>query len=819
MDVKARSTSRQSPSRLPAVLSLGMVCQIGQIVLLRELLMVFHGNELSIGVILAVWMVGVGAGSRLGALAVERLARPGLLLLLTTGGVVVILPATVLLIRALRGWFDVLPGAYLSIPDMAVATLVVISPVCLLLGAQFVLLSQLWRSGTDPQDTSGAGRTYIGEAVGNVIGGVVFTFLLVHWLNAFQAAALAGLFMLAAALWLTRETGTGAGGRAWRLRAVLFGLGATVLAGSPLLRHVDGWAHRLQWRLFAPDHRLVEIRQSKYGTIAVAQREDQYSFFQSGHLLYATAGPDAETAALEEREAVVFAHFCLVQHENPRRVLLIGGGLRGTVREILRHPVEHVDYIELDPVLTEAARPYVPPATRAALGDARVRLIHADGRLFVKTTRQSYDMILVDVPDPATAVLNRYYTEEFFREAEARLRPGGVLSVSVVSTSGMRGQAVANRNATIYHTLARVFAHVLPLGERQLYLFATQAAGQVSADVETLRARYLARNIETEGFSHRHLDTLLEEASLRRMNWILRNHGRSSDAHRSPPQAGPLFPGSIAEQQAEEARLPPVSERYFINSDFRPIGYYHTLVFWNLLSRGSERGIVAWVLGVEPAWIAPAVGLALAATLLLRLVGRWTGRRPDTHLSVLFAVFTTGLSTMLMQIAVLFSFQSIYGFVYEMVGLIAAIFMGGLALGAALTHRFIHRKSDMRILACVQACIAGFAGLLALAAPWLAVPASPAAVFALFSAMTFSAGLLNGADFPLAAACCTALNKRSARATGIVYGVELAGASAGAVLASVVVAPVLGIAACYLLACVAQGTAFLVLLTARRSYV
>jgi hypothetical protein len=48
------------PSHLPAVLSLGIVCQIGQIVLLRELLMVFHGNELSLGIILAAWMVWVG---------------------------------------------------------------------------------------------------------------------------------------------------------------------------------------------------------------------------------------------------------------------------------------------------------------------------------------------------------------------------------------------------------------------------------------------------------------------------------------------------------------------------------------------------------------------------------------------------------------------------------------------------------------------------------------------------------------------------------------------------------------------------------------
>ena len=805
---------------LAATLALGLVGQIGQIVLLRELLMVFHGNELSIGVILAAWMIGVGAGSRLGALVCERLPRPRLLPVLTATGVLVLLPATILLIRTLRGWFDVLPGAYLSIPDMAGASIVVLAPVCLLLGAHFVFLAQWWRNTNDTNGAdgaSGAGRAYVGEAVGNVIGGMLFTLVLVRWLNAFQAAALAGVLMLGAVLLMVHGTSTGGATGARRVRATLAVLAAAAIAGLPLLGHVDRWAYRWQWRFFAPEHRLVEMRQSKYGAIAVAQREDQYSFFQSGHLLFSTAGADAEAAA-EEHEAVVFAHFSLVQHERPRRILLIGGGLRGTLREMARHPVERIDYVELDPVLTATALPYVAPATREALADERVRLIHADGRLFVKTSREAYDMIVVDAPDPATAVLNRYYTEEFFREADARLLPGGVLVLGVVSTPGMRGRAVANRNATIYHTLGRVFAEVLPLGDRYLYLCATQAPGQVSADVKTLQTRYLARRVETPGFSYRHFHTLLEEGPLRRMNWIIRRHGRSPHAHLSAPDAGPLFPGDIALQRREEARLPPVEQRYFINSDFKPIGVFHTLALWHMLSRAGGEDVFKWILRVEPWWVAPAVGLVLAAALVLRLAGRATGRRPDTHLAVLCAVFTTGLSTMAMQIAVLFAFQSLYGFVYEAVGLIMALFMGGLALGAALSHRFIPDRSDMRILACVQAMLALLAGLLAVVVPWSAALQSPAAVFALFSAITFAAGLLNGADFPLAAACCMALNKRFAKATGIVYGVEMVGASTGAVLAGVAVAPVLGIPACFLLASVAQGTAFLVLLLARVSH-
>ena len=799
--------TRKMPSPLPAVISLGVVCQTGQIMLLREFLMVFHGNELSIGIILAAWMAWVGVGSRLGVVFVERSPRPLSLLAYSALGLLAMLPATVFLVRGLRGFFDVLPGAYLSLSDMLVSCLLLMAPVCLLLGAQFVLLARLWRERDQATDTAAAGKAYIGEAAGTVIGGILFTFLLVHTANAFQVAVLAGTLMLATTLWLTTP----------RHRLLLSGLLVGSAAALPFLDDVDAWAYRLQWRSFTPDHTLMATHRSKYGDIAVARREDQYSFFQSGHLVFSAAGSEAHTAALEEQEGAVFAHVSLVQHENPKRVLLIGGGLRGTLREIARHPVQRIDYVELDAVLIAAARPHVSAATIEALDSPRVRLIHTDGRLFVKAAGDPYDMIVVDVPDPATAALNRYYTEEFFREVRARLNPDGVFVIGAMSTSDLRGSAVVNRNATLYHTLRSVFPHVLPVGERFLFFFATRDADQVSSDLHTLCRRYLKRNIETEGFSHRQFDMLLEEAVLRRINWTIRHHGRRPDAHLEAPEAGPLFPGSIAELEGEETQWAPVERRTFINSDFKPIGYYYTLVFWNSLTRADHAQAFKWIVRVKPWWIVPAIVVALLVSLALRLGGQRSGRRMDAHFAVLVAVFTTGLSTMALQIALLFSFQSIFGFIYEMVGLIVAIFMGGLLVGTALTQRFVVDKSAMRILAGVQMSIALLAGLIAIAIPLSAAIESPGMVFLLFSALTFVAGLLNGVDFPLTTACCMALNRRAEKATGIVYGVELFGACAGAALASAVIAPVLGVVACCLLAGIANATAFGVLIICRRT--
>jgi spermidine synthase len=802
---------RATLSPLPSVLMLGIVSQVAQVVLLRELLMVFHGNELSIGIILAAWLAWVGIGSALGALIAERRARVLPALTLNAMALLPLLLLTVLAIRGLRGRFDVLPGAYLSLGDITLSSFTVLAPVCVLVGMQFVLLAKSWRQEDRAQDTRGAGKAYIFEAVGSIVGGLAFTFVMVHHLNSLQSVVLAGMLMVAAALWAGRRAHDLGAPLRWAAPALVL----TAAASLPFLGVLDSWAHGVHWRQLAPEHALVETRQSRFGTIAVARRDDQYSFFRSGHLVFSSAGPATASPHLEEQEAAVLAHLALVQHPHPRRVLLIGGGLRGTLPEIARHPLDRIDYVELDEALTSAAHGRVAQGTLDALADPRVRLVHLDGRLFIKSAGDRYDVVIIDVPDPATAVLNRFYTREFFGELGARLETGGVLVLGAVSTPGLRGSAVANRNATLQHTLASVFPDVLPVGDRFLYFLASGAAGAISADPAELQRRYLARGVQSPAFSAAHFQLLFEESRLRRVNWILRNHGRSPAAHLEAPPPPPLRPPPLAEQRALEAALPPVAERFFINSDFRPIGYFYSLMFWGDLTRAGSAEALGRLLHIQGWWILPAAGLLLAIGLALRLVRRATGGRPDRAYAVGLAVFTTGLSTMALQIALLFSFQAIYGFVYEMVGLVVAIFMAGLASGTAATQHTVRDKADTSTLAAVQVAIAVAAGLIALALPRAAALESPAAVFALFSALTFAAGFLNGLDFPLATESFRALNRRAERSAGLVYGIELAGACVGAAIASAIVAPIIGIVACCLMAAAANLAAATVLLISR----
>ncbi len=114
-------------------------------------------------------------------------------------------------------------------------------------------------------------------------------------------------------------------------------------------------------------------------------------------------------------------------HGAARDVLIIGGGDGGALEEVLKHrSVARATMVELDPGVVELARRHLPGISRGAFDDPRTRLIFDDGVKFVAGTEQQFDVIIVDSTDlvgPGAAL----FTEAFYADCRARLRPGGIL--------------------------------------------------------------------------------------------------------------------------------------------------------------------------------------------------------------------------------------------------------------------------------------------------------------------------------------------------------------------------------------------------------
>ena len=122
----------------------------------------------------------------------------------------------------------------------------------------------------------------------------------------------------------------------------------------------------------------------------------------------------------------MLVHVPLLAHGRAKRVLIIGGGDGGVLREVLRHPVDHVTLVEIDGRVMDLCREHMPWLNAGAFDDPRARVMIDDGIRFIADTTETFDAIIVDSSDPVgpNEVL---FTDAFYADCRRRLTPGGVL--------------------------------------------------------------------------------------------------------------------------------------------------------------------------------------------------------------------------------------------------------------------------------------------------------------------------------------------------------------------------------------------------------
>ena len=164
---------------------MGLSGIIGQIVLLRELLVSFYGNEITLGIILANWLIIEAIGSFWIGKSVERTTKKreiyGLLQLIFS----VAFPIALTLSRTFKNLIVAVPGEGLGFGMIFCSSFLVLLPVSLSHGALFTYGCKLY-SQYSQEGPSSIGNVYILETVGTLLGGLLITFFLVHYLNPFQ---------------------------------------------------------------------------------------------------------------------------------------------------------------------------------------------------------------------------------------------------------------------------------------------------------------------------------------------------------------------------------------------------------------------------------------------------------------------------------------------------------------------------------------------------------------------------------------------------------------------------------------------------------
>jgi spermidine synthase len=643
----------------------GLISMLLQVIVLREMLAVFSGNELDVGITLSFWLLYAGLGS-LAGWRIRHKGAFGLSFLLVS----FLSVPTILAIKNIRPIFSIAPGESVSFALTLLSTAVCLFPLCFTLGLQFPLAVSY--------ENKPPGRIYGIEAGGAFTAGIIFTFLISGRAPQEWATASAAVLSILAASYVLK-----------RKFVIIFVV--IPLALYPFLNYAGRGMGGME---------VVRQKESRYGKIVVLKEKGQFNVYQSGGLLFSY--PEPQTEELR-------AHIPMTVHPSPERILEIGGS-PGALREFLKYPIECLDFVEIDPELVEVSIGLINEgdrkALKKALKDGRLKIIVEDGRSFLKGLRAPadkglrspaeykskgpcapYDLIVLNLPPPSTSNMNRFYTYEFFNEAKGALREGGMLFLTLQTSSGYMGRSTVRANGSIYNSLKAAFGHV-GVSSHEYGVFFASGSPIDSAPHELIK-RFEGRKIKTRYFD----SYILEDAfSALKVDYVKERLGSLKD----------------------------------INTDGRPAAYLYNLMLWAEASGGGPLKRLLERSGLD---MAVSVSVLLLAFLVFAL--RQRGR------AISYSIFTAGYSGMAFMLAIILAYQAAYGYVYETIGLVTASFMVGVSAGACLTKNA--GRPLKKILLLELAAIG-----LALSAPLFFGHE------ALFYAFGIAGGAVTGSEFALA---------------------------------------------------------------------
>jgi spermidine synthase len=668
----------------------GLTSVIAQTLLIREGLALFGGYELVSGILLCFWLVWAGIGSfiftRLKLKSAPEFVYSLLLLLLC-----IFVVFSITFIRYALHIFSLSFGEVISLANILMVSALTLAPTCIIFGMLFPAASKI----LEPE------KVYLIEDIGAFIGGIVISFILIELLPPYGILLLV-VFILTVCSFVIIN------------KKKLLIISLLILLLFAKITDLEFFMRNNQM----PGQNLIGLEESKYNMIAVTKSGPQLNFYTNG--VYDFSYPDLYTS----EEAV---HYPLLLHDSPRDVLLVGGGIGNCITQISEHHPNSITYLELDPLLFDLGEQYIGENLKSF---ENLNVVFGDARFFIKTTDKKYDVVIINLPDPVNAQLNRFYTKDFFAEAKRIINPGGILSVRITAPPDIISPLFGKYLNTIHRSLKNSFGHILHLPVAKATFIATDHALEIDEVSDLLKRRIKKRDMDLTYVNEYFFDYNL---TCEKMDYLK---------------------GRIEESEG------------VLNTDVKPVCYYFTTILWGGVISPGFRNIFVKLFGINP----------LFFLLPLLFIFLFFKRRSIVYLSV----FSIGASEISAEVILIILFQISYGYLYSWIGAIIAFYMLGLAGGTFFYMRSsLIRGNLIKILANIE-IIMGLYFVIVIAATLVKMPG-------LIPILIFLGGFMGGLHFPLSVGI---LKRKKA---GIVYGVDLVGSSLGALITSIIFIPILGI--------------------------
>jgi spermidine synthase len=575
------------------VFLLGLATVVAQALLLREAMAAMGGSEMAWGTVMALWLVGMGLGSRIGTtFGTARLATglPVITLALAGSGTV--------LFRAAPALIGAASGETLTTASAAWLWIVAVVPTAFAGGLAFPILA----GSLGP---TGGGRAYAIEAAGALAGGVLLSVILMGF-GAAVALCLTLTAVLAATVW-----------RRSRVLALLI-----VIAGTALAPTAAESLARAGWSWSGNSGELRYWRETRLQRLEVSSGPPTV-IFADGRLVASYPDP---------YEVLPRAHLTMLLHPNPRRVFAVGCVADGSVEAMARHPVDLLAVVEEDPVLLRSLPEWYGVEVAAALSEPHVSPVTTDPLRAISDSGP-WDLVILRDGNPTTLRRNRTRTLEFLRRCHAHMSPDGVLVMRVAVSDTYLGGAAGRLVATLAATLREVFPQVAAMPGGEVLLIAGGPEARLELDADRLAERLLSRDVESPELIPEMIPLFVDpERAIALAEW-LDDDARPNTLRR--PRAV-LLAGGLHEARTEQALL-----RLVLDLESRSA--------WPLAAILGIAGLgllgMSLIRRPPVATTAAAVGFGSMGWWLL-LIATWQATRGSVYSEVgaLTAIFMAGLA-------------------------------------------------------------------------------------------------------------------------------------------------------------------------------
>ena len=715
--------------------SYGLFTIATQSLLFREFISAFEANDITIGLFFASWFLWIG----LGALLVYRSKNfPAKLLRHIEILFLFYIPASILqffLIVHAREIAAVASYQLMSIRTVILLSVLVNAPVSLVTGMFFPLACR-W---AEQDHKLAVSHVYLVEAAGSFFGGFGATLLLSVGMSSIRIffflafiASTAVFCVELAKVRTQRETGT-----LRILPAFLVSTSIFIFICIGVDKNLNNFVQGVKWSKLFPADALG-------GSFQTAQAEYLYGTYHGQWV----AVREASTCEVlpDKTSAGRTAAMVLAQNPKAKRILVVGSGLQLCYVFLNLPQTERVTWAHCDSEYIEKVGKFLPDEFK--MPDKRLVRIDGDIRSVLDNAEQDYDIVIINLPEATNAVLNRYYTVEFYYQLKRRLADSGVLAVRVAGGENIMGTELVSLGASTKLTLEKAFAHlVLVPGEDTWF---------IASDSETLTGQpgVLADNF----------------ARIENSQGVFVPQGLLS-----------VYLPDRAARAVESYAKTDLPQRLLINRDSYPLTCLYSLL---LITKQSGSPVTRLVKHLALA--GPMVFLVpVFVFVLLRVVYIIKNHRKESKSSFdsSFLVFSAGWLGIGAVIVLMYLYQTRFGSLYLHIGIISSVFMIGLTAGAALT-KYLRAKFETLLFALIVFHVI----VLAVIANWPVEKWTHTT----FAVAFFLSGFCTGGYFPLAANRLSEDGFETGLAGGKLEMADHIGAAAGGLVTGLTLIPVLG---------------------------